>query len=146
MSESERLADAVSAFVRVFGLHRPEQTPCGFEAGVADAHALRELAERPLRQAELVIRLGLTKSTVSRLVDGLVERGWAERRAVSGDGRGVLVALTPDGGDAARRLARARAARMGTLLDAVPEDRRSDVIEVLELLEEAARASDPRHA
>ncbi len=146
MSEAERLADAVSAFVRGFGLHRPEQTPCGFEAGVADAHALRELAGGSLRQSELVVRLGLTKSTVSRLVDGLVERGWAERQAVSDDGRGVLVALTADGEDAAARLARARAARMARLLDAVPDDRRGDVVEVLQLLEEAARASDPGRA
>lgn len=51
----------------------------GFEAGVAEAHALAELGAGPLRQSELVARLGLTKSTVSRLASALVDRGWVER-------------------------------------------------------------------
>jgi len=136
----------VVSFVRSFGLHRPERTPCGFAAGVADAHALSELAGGPIRQSELVARLGLTKSTVSRLVEGLVDRGWAERDSVSDDGRGVMVRLTPAGREAADRLAAARARRMVALLDAVPAERRAEVIEVLALLKEAARASDARHA
>jgi DNA-binding MarR family transcriptional regulator len=146
MLEAERFADAVVAFVRGFGLHRPERTPCGFDAGVGEAHALAELSDGPLRQLDLVERLGLAKSTVSRMVGGLVDRGWAERHGVDDDGRGVTVALTPAGRDAAARLRAARTRRMQSLLDAVPADRRGDVVEVLELLEEAARASDPRHA
>jgi hypothetical protein len=35
---------------------------------------------------------------------------------------------------------------MRTLLDAVPVDRRTDVLAALEILEEAARVTDPRHA
>jgi DNA-binding MarR family transcriptional regulator len=146
MSEAERFADAVVRFVRGFGLHRPERTPCGFEAGVAEAHALAELTGGPLRQLDLVERLGLTKSTVSRLAANLVERGWAERHTVDDDGRGVTLTLTAAGRDAAARLREARTRRMQALLDAVPADRRREVIEVLELLEDAARGSDPRHA
>jgi DNA-binding MarR family transcriptional regulator len=143
-TDSERFADAVVQFVRGFGLHRPERTPCGFDASVAEAHALGELAEGPLRQMELVERLGLTKSAVSHLVSGMVDRGWTEREGVSGDGRGVTLRLTRDGRTAASRLRRARSQRMEALLQAVPPDRRADAIEMLELLEEAARASDPR--
>jgi hypothetical protein len=35
---------------------------------------------------------------------------------------------------------------MQALLDAVPAARRDEVIDVLEVLEKATRASDPRHA
>jgi DNA-binding MarR family transcriptional regulator len=146
MSDAERFADAVVTFVRGFGLHRPERTPCGFDAGVAEAHALSELRGGPLQQGDLVDALGLTKSTVSRLVANLVERGWAERGAVDGDGRGVTVTLTRSGRDAAARLSKARTQRMQALLDAVPVRRRRQVIEALEVLEEAARVSDPRPA
>ena len=142
MSDAEELADAVVSFVRCFGLHRPVRTPCGFDAGVADAHALSELERGPLRQMDLVDRLGLAKSTVSRVVAALVERGWVQREAIDTDGRGVILALTDDGIDAAARLRTARRQRMETLLDKVPADRRSDVVEVLRLLQEASYASD----
>jgi hypothetical protein len=32
------------AFIRAFGLHQPEQTPCGEPVSVAEAHALIELS------------------------------------------------------------------------------------------------------
>jgi DNA-binding MarR family transcriptional regulator len=146
VSDAERLADAVVQFVRGFGLHRPERTPCGFDAGVAEAHALGELSAGTLRQGELAERLGLTKSTVSRLVTNLVDRGWAERWAVDDDGRGVAVGLTETGRDAATRLRKARTSRMQALLDAVPTDRRREVVDALGILEEASRAGDPHHA
>ncbi|MFO7592112.1 MAG: MarR family transcriptional regulator [Acidimicrobiia bacterium] len=146
MSDADEFAEAVVSFVRGFGLHRPERTPCGFNAGVAEAHALAELSGGALRQSELVLRLGLTKSTVSRLVDNLVDRDWAQRHTAEHDGRGVIVMLTPAGDDAAARLREARTHRMQLLLDAVPARRRQEAIELLELLGEAARVTDPRHA
>ncbi|MEX1209110.1 MAG: MarR family transcriptional regulator [Acidimicrobiia bacterium] len=143
MSTAEELADAVVSFVRGFGLHRPEQTPCGFETGVAEAHALSELAHVSLRQMELGARLGLAKSTVSRIVTNLVERGWAAREPASDDGRGVRLTLTHAGRDAADRLSEARRQRMEALLEQVPIDRRSEVVDVLRLLQKAADASRP---
>lgn len=142
----EQFAEAFVRFVRAFGLHRPDRTPCGIEAGIAEAHTLSELSAGPLRQMDLVGRLHLSKSTVSRLVTGMVERGWVERAAAPSDGRGVLLDLTPSGSDAARRLARARRERLRALLEAVPETRRGDVIDVLKLMEEAARVSNAEHA
>lgn len=143
MSGAEELSDAVVSFVRGFGLHRPDRTPCGFEAGVADAHALSELFAGPLRQVELVARLGLAKSTVSRVVSNLVDRGWVRREPASDDGRGVSLALTDAGREAADRLRVARRRRMEALLDQVPIERRAEVIDVLELLHKAADASRP---
>lgn len=64
-------------FVRNFGLHQPDRTPCGQPLPVSVAYALAEIArDGGLRQVELGRRLKLEKSTVSRLVANLRIRGW----------------------------------------------------------------------
>ena len=42
---SAELARAMTALVRAFGLHRPEETPCGEPITVAEAHTLIDLSE-----------------------------------------------------------------------------------------------------
>ncbi|NRQ39903.1 winged helix-turn-helix transcriptional regulator [Nonomuraea sp. NN258] len=138
MSAERDLQEAVARFVRAFGLHQPDRTPCGRPVPVSEAHALGELArDGALRQNDLAHRLRLEKSTTSRLVGQLIGRGWAERAPAPGDGRGVLVRLTPAGEDAAVRLAEARAARFAAVLGRVPEGERAGVLRALEILTEA---------
>jgi DNA-binding MarR family transcriptional regulator len=91
---------------------------------------------------DLVDRLGLAKSTVSRVVASMVERGWVGREATDSDGRGIILMLTDEGVDAAARLQRARRQRMEALLERVPSGRRGDVVEVLRMLQEAADVTD----
>ena len=146
MDIEQRFALAVIRFIRSFGLHKPDQTPCGIHLGVAEAHALSEIANGTLRQMDLAEKLNLSKSTVSRLVDVMAGRDLVRRQPAPDDGRGVVLLLTANGLAVATRLERARANRLSALLHAVPADRRDDVIEVLTLMEEAARASDPRFA
>jgi DNA-binding MarR family transcriptional regulator len=129
------------AFVRSFGLHQPDMTPCGEPIPVSEAHALSELdTAGPLSQRALGERLGLTKGTVSRIVDLLVERAWARRDRSSNDARVIEVRLTSAGRAAARRLAARRRARLAQLLDHLHADERREVIDALALLTEAARA------
>jgi DNA-binding MarR family transcriptional regulator len=138
MADERELQDAVGRFVRAFGLHQPDQTPCGRPIPVSEAHALGELArDGALRQSELTQRLRLEKSTTSRLVTQLINRGWAERTPAPDDGRGVLVQLTPAGRNAAGQLAEARAARFSSILDRLPENERAGVLHALEILTEA---------
>jgi DNA-binding MarR family transcriptional regulator len=106
---------------------------------VSEAHALTELARTgSLRQVELARRLRLEKSTVSRLVTNLVNRGWARRRTADDDGRGVLLELTDAGATAAARLSQARQERLTAVLDRVPERERAAVVRALRALAEAA--------
>jgi|GEM_PF-2667289 len=110
---------------------------------VSSAHALCELATGPaLNQRDLATRLGLTTSTVSRLVDQLVEKDWAERRVDpdSTDTRIRLVALTSNGEHVAGQVLTARAQRFARLLDAIPLDKQSSVVESLHLLKAATDA------
>jgi DNA-binding MarR family transcriptional regulator len=138
MTEGHDLQVAVGRFVRAFGLHHPAETPCGRPIPVSEAHALSEMArDGALRQHDLAHRLRLEKSTTSRLVTQLINRGWVERIPAPNDGRGVVVRLTPAGMNAAAQLAEARAARFSAVLDRVPPAERAGVLRALAILTEA---------
>ena len=95
---TKELLESVVAFVRSFGLHKPDQTPCGQPVAVAEAHALMDLAAfGSMRQGELAARLQLEKSTVSRLVRQMEAHGWIQRNSDRHDGRAVLLRLTRRG-------------------------------------------------
>ncbi|WP_430502337.1 MarR family winged helix-turn-helix transcriptional regulator [Micromonospora trifolii] len=136
--ELDAAQEALMRFVRNFGLHQPDRTPCGQPLPVSEAHAMVEIArEGHIRQVELARRLRLEKSSVSRLVTNLVNRGWVHRETAEGDGRGVLLLLTAAGTTAAARQANARRARLTALLDRVPDDQRAAVVRALQTLAEA---------
>lgn len=136
----DRLQNSVVAFVRAFGLHQPDSTPCGQSIPVSQAHALTELAARqPINQSELAAILRLTKSTVSRMVGLMERRGWVERvRGGAADGRMVVLRLTADGERMAAAVAAARRARMETFFERIPEAQRDAVLQALSTLTEAA--------
>jgi DNA-binding MarR family transcriptional regulator len=139
---SMELQRRMVAFVRAFGLHRPDETPCGAPVPVSEAHALAVLADHgPMSQRGLGEALALTKSTVSRLVDQLEQRGWARRTTGDGDARQRLVDLTTEGAKAAGAIAARRAERMARILDQIPEADRPMVLAALDALVEATRAS-----
>lgn len=136
------LQELMGRFVREFGLHQPDQTPCGQPIPVSEAFALTELArEGTMRQVELVRRLRLNKSTTSRVVSQLTQRGWCERAEAPDDGRGVLLRITAAGERAAENLAAARRERFAKLLGGIPEDQREQVLRSIALLVEAANGS-----
>jgi DNA-binding MarR family transcriptional regulator len=135
--------EALQRFVRNFGLHQPDRTPCGQPLPVSEAYALLELARAdPLRQVELGRRLRLEKSSVSRLVGNLIARGWVSRRAADDDGRGVLLELTEAGRVAVDRQRAAREAKFAALLARIPDGQRAAVVAALRTLAQAADDTD----
>jgi DNA-binding MarR family transcriptional regulator len=132
------LAQSMVSFVRAFGLHRPEETPCGEVIPVAEAHALLDLSGAgPMSHGQLAIRLRLEKSTVTRLVRQMEKRGWVERYGSNHDGRVMFIRLTRKGRGAARRLDEARRAKFERLLQAIPREKRPAVIKTLAILRNA---------
>lgn len=126
-------------FVRSFGLHHPERTPCGQALGVAEAHALAELmTNSPLNQQQLADRLRLQKSTISRLVSGLEQHGWLARTRDGRDGRVLNLILTEEGRRIAQQVAMARAARFQAIMQAIPASDRQQVLNALQHLVEAS--------
>jgi DNA-binding MarR family transcriptional regulator len=147
MSELEQAAaaqEALQRFVRNFGLHQPGRTPCGRPLPVSEAYAVAELHRQGrMRQVELGRRLRLEKSTVSRLVTNLADRGWVRRHAADGDARGVELELTEAGVTAAEQLTAARQAKFAALLGRVPDDQRAALVAALQLLAEATDEPNP---
>ncbi|MDQ0371918.1 MarR family winged helix-turn-helix transcriptional regulator [Cellulomonas humilata] len=77
----------------------------GVRLSVSETFALGELAEAgALSQQELAARLGLEKSTVSRLAAGMEERGWLSRERDADDRRLYRLQLTAVGRDVAERV------------------------------------------
>ncbi len=129
---------------RAFGWHRPGETPCGRSVPIAEAHALLELSRTPrLTQQELAERLNLQKSTVSRLVSNLHERGWIHRHRCERDRRAYELSLSDSGTAAAADLAEARGKKMAGVLSQVPPSQRGHVLAALDTLIEAIHESDP---
>lgn len=127
----EAFRGLVQEFIRRFGLLAGDQTPCGKPIPVSDAHALmclREAGEQGLQQSALVARLGIDKSTASRLVVRLSERGHVTSAPSPGDGRARPIRLTRKGHRIAREVDEASTRRFAALLKNVPPRRRSDVI------------------
>jgi DNA-binding MarR family transcriptional regulator len=135
---AKELMESVVAFVRSFGLHKPDQTPCGQPVNVAEAHALMDLATfGPVRQGELASRLQLEKSTVSRLVRQMEVHGWIQRSRDRADRRVLLIRLTRQGRKAAVELIGARQRKFAGIISAIPEDKREMVVEAISILERA---------
>ncbi len=137
------LQERMISLIRAFGLHKPDETPCGKPVSVAEAHALTELFRaETLVQKELASRLRLEKSTVSRLVGMLEGRGWVERSRSPKDGRALELRLTEAGKWTAENIAEARRAKFARVLEAIPEGERGSVLESMRILEEAMRESE----
>lgn len=67
-----------------------------------------EHCEAPLTVGELSARLGISVAAASRTADGLLRRGWLERREDEHDRRVKLLRLTREGASVARRIHDAR--------------------------------------
>jgi DNA-binding MarR family transcriptional regulator len=91
-----------------------------------------------LHMSELVVRLGVSLSTVSGLVDRIVDAGLATRRDDPVDRRQVVVALTPRGADFLDRFRELNAHQMRALLAHVDDDGLAHVHAALDALTVAA--------
>ena len=108
-----------------FGRVLEPQPGRGTRASLSEVMALGELAEvEEMSQHELAAQLGLEKSTVSRLVAGLVERGWVTRSRNSDNRRLYRLALTEDGRAIAGGVGKELKARHEQLLGELTPDER----------------------
>jgi DNA-binding MarR family transcriptional regulator len=95
----------------------------------------------PLRASDLVGRLGLDKSTVSRQVSNLVALGFVDRTADPEDGRAQV--LTPSS-EGATRLVRIREARRARWEEDLSDWPAADVSTLADLLDRLNRRGEAR--
>ena len=91
-----------------------------------------------LHMADLVVRLGVSLSTISGLVDRVVDHGFASRREDAADRRQVVVALTPEGTAFIDRFRELNARQMRDLLDRLDDEELAMVRRALVALTRAA--------
>ncbi|MBX5441597.1 MAG: MarR family transcriptional regulator [Solirubrobacteraceae bacterium] len=87
-----------------------------------EAGLLATLTARPHRITELAETETLAQPTVTQLVDRLQRRGLVERSRDPGDGRVVLVSLTPRGRDALERLRAENRALLRRHVETLPDE------------------------
>lgn len=95
---AEGLPQRAAALSRLF-LTRTTIDVTRTEVGV-----MRTVSVRPQRITELAAAEGVTQPAITRVVNRLQERGWVTRHSDPGDGRVVMVGLTPAGRTVFERL------------------------------------------
>jgi len=121
-------------FVRKFGLLSADRTPCGKPLASSDAHALMlllEAADSGMLSSSLAARLGIDKSTASRVTARLTDRGYLTPAPATDDGRARPALLTKKGVRVAREVEQASRARFADILEHLPAPRRGAVISAL---------------
>ncbi|MFK0024417.1 MarR family winged helix-turn-helix transcriptional regulator [Streptomyces sp. NPDC090798] len=108
-----------------------------------DGHELAVLAvlaaEYPLSQVEVAGRLGVDRTTMVALVDGLEDQGLVERRRSPQDRRKNIVELTSAGRDCLDRAERARRAMERRFLAPLDEEAAATLVRALQILVEGER-------
>ncbi|GAA0289249.1 hypothetical protein GCM10010302_29510 [Streptomyces polychromogenes] len=81
--------------------------------------------------SQLAASLGVSRATVTGLVDGLAREGLVARRPSAEDGRGNVVILTARGADKLRDLAPEHFARMQALVGGLTTEERTTFLDLL---------------
>lgn len=139
-----RLRRDLRQLLRLLGvLDREEARCCG--VNLAQCHALLEVAGSPgLSLSELAERLLLDRSTVSRLVDGLVNDGLLLREVSPEDRRYVTLSLSRQGEVLVGGVERNMDEWLGSALCTLAEEERQKVFSGLELLAAALESAASR--
>jgi len=124
---------------------RGQTASCGVTA--PQCHVLLELAARqPLTVRALSEALGLDKSTLSRTLDGLARGGLVHRAEDPSDRRALGLTLTERGRRTVESIDGRCDGEYQELLRRLPSGRDADLLEAMELLGGALRASRQRVA
>lgn len=136
---AENLRELLRILIRNLGvLEKGEATCCG--TTTAQCHALVEIG----RSGELSLNalaelLVLDKSTMSRTINNLVETGQVIREAHTEDRRYVSIKLTEEGNKIFRNVEESMNQYYENIFRSIPGEKRSQVIESLELIIRAAK-------
>jgi DNA-binding MarR family transcriptional regulator len=92
-----------------------------------------------IRMGELSRRTMVTGSNVTVVIDDLVRRGLAERRAEPHDRRAISITLTPAGQDAFARMAPQHEGWISEMFESLPGVRKREIMKGLDELKAALR-------
>ena len=136
-SNAADLREALRRLFRKMGFMERDEARC-CSMSVSRCQLLVEIGRgAPLSLVDLSARMGLEKSTVSRLVDGLVEDRLARRSESELDRRYQRIELSGEGRNLYLDIEDRMNAFVAKAWARVPEDRRKDGLESVQVREEA---------
>lgn len=128
--------------IREMGVLRPDQVLPGWSLSLSEIYALNILAERaPISQQELGAALLLEKSSVTRLVQQLEQRGWVLRERDPGDNRLRLLRLTEEGARATEQIHQHMHERHADLFERLTSGEQAALLRGLAALRREMRAA-----
>lgn len=140
--ESRQLRELIRMLERKLGvLEDGEMACCGIS--MAQCHALVEIGRAgSLSLVDLAKLLNLDNSTISRTVNNLVNNGIAERELDPNDRRYITIRLTQEGMERFHGIESGMGEYFMQIYDAIPAERRAQVLESLQILLKAVADSD----
>ena len=97
------------------------------------------VASAPERAGRIAAMTGVSRPSLTGILDGLVAKGWVRRVEVHDDRRGVTLEITKSGVAALGQAHSCAAARLDTVLDHLPPDERARAVDGLDVLGRAMR-------
>lgn len=132
-----RLREDIRILERKLGL-LSDSGMCCCGVTMAQCHAIVEIGRaNGISLAELAGLLNLDNSTMSRTVNNLVNSGYVIRELDPKDRRYVTIELTDSGKAVFEEIESGMERKFSDILDRIPEEKRAQVLESLELLNEA---------
>ncbi|WOO37093.1 MarR family transcriptional regulator [Anaerocolumna sp. AGMB13020] len=135
------LRELLRILVRDLGiLEKSDASCCGIS--IAQCHAIVEIGRRgKITLVELADLLGLDKSTMSRTINNLVEADLVLRELDMENRRYVIIQLTDNGRTIFKNTEENMNSYFQSVFSSIPEDKRNQVLESLQLLTSAVEAS-----
>lgn len=130
------VVDDVIAFCRMFAVFERDQICCG-SVTPSQCVLLQTLREGDWDVSTLASHTNVTKGAMTRLIDGLVRRGFVARNRAEDDGRRVWISLTASGQTEAKRLEQLTETSIATIMSRIPEEERDQVMRSIHLLRQA---------
>ncbi|MPM85293.1 hypothetical protein SDC9_132371 [bioreactor metagenome] len=133
------LRELIRLLVRNLGLLEKSEASC-CEITISQCHAIVEIGRiEKLSLNELAELLELDKSTTSRTINNLVDLGLVQREVSPEDRRYITINLTKEGEEIYKNIEDSMDEYYLNIFNSIPEEKRSQVLESLELLTDAVK-------
>lgn len=133
------LRELIRLLVRNLGLLEKSEASC-CEITISQCHAIVEIGRiEKLSLNKLAELLELDKSTTSRTINNLVDLGLVQREVSPEDRRYITINLTTEGEKIYRNIENSMDEYYLNIFNSIPEEKRKQVLESLELLIEAIK-------
>lgn len=139
---SKALRELIRILVRDLGVLEKNDASC-CEVSLAQCHAIVEIGRKgKISLVDLASMLGLDKSTMSRTINNLVELNLVIRDLDMENRRYVIIQLTDKGSSVFRNIEESMYEYYNNIFNSIPENKRGQVIESLQLLKEAVESNN----